>query len=1002
MKRTCAVKRVGLVMVGVLVAGGACTHTPELYCEDSADCTDPERPYCDLYGDYPASEGHGKTCIPDPFADVDAGVADAGVIDGAPADAGIASLTVAVVGNGSVISDPIGINCGGGNSDCAAAFEFATSITLTATPAVDSSFSGWTEAPAGCESGGCTFVINGDESLNANFALKEYLLTVTTGGDGSGGVTSTSPAGGIDCGSDCTEAYDHGTVVELSAAATGDSAFGGWSGACSGLNPTDCSITMDAAKSVGAAFDLDLFSLSVSLTGTGAGAVTSSPGAIDCPGSCADSYNGGTLVTLTATPDGTSTFAAWTNCTPTGTFTCQTTVNAATSVTAEFTRITYSLAVTKSGGGDGQIWSSSPVGINCAPGCASQSADFDADTVVTLNAVADGNSAFAGWSGGGCSGTGPCAVTMDAAKSVTATFLSTNANLADLTVSAPGGLAPAFNDITTDYAMNASSLIQEAQITATAADEGATITVDGAAVASGAAADIASLWDGVPTTIVVTAEAGNTKTHTVADGVVGDVAQGAYVKASNTNAGDEFGFSVSVSGDTMVIGAPKEDSSTTGTSSSGNNSADDAGAVYVYRRSGASWTQEAYIKASNTDAGDQFGYDVALFGDTLVVSAVGEDSIGTGVNPAAQTDNHAEGAGAVYVFRRSGAIWSQEAYLKASNTNPGDQFGYSVAIYGDTIAVGARDEDGAGTGVNPTTQSDNSATDSGAVYLFKRSGETWSQTAYIKACNTGAGDWFGYDVAVSEDWLAVGARGEDSNAVGSGNSCGLAGDQADDDSAEDSGAAYLYKLPDWSEQYYVKASNTGAGDLFGVSVALSSELLIVGALYEDSSAIGFNPGPVGEADNGANNAGAAYVFYYNGALAWPQATYLKASNTDAGDTFGSAVAIYGNKVVVSARNENSSATGVDPAAPAQDDDSAGNAGAVYIYLAVDDGGSSLTPIYVKASNSDADDRFGLSVALSQDTLVVGAFNEDSVATGVNPAGQSDNSAANAGAAYVFH
>ena len=136
---------------------------------------------------------------------------------------------------------------------------------------------------------------------------------------------------------------------------------------------------------------------------------------------------------------------------------------------------------------------------------------------------------------------------------------------------------------------------------------------------------------------------------------------------------------------------------------------------------------EAYLKASNTGVGDLFGYSVSLSGDTLAVGAVGEASNTTGVN-ASQSDNSARGSGAVYIFTRSGTTWSQQAYLKASNTGRGDTFGHSVSLLGDTLTVGASYESSSATGVNGS-QSDNSARESGAVYVFTRSGTTWSQQA---------------------------------------------------------------------------------------------------------------------------------------------------------------------------------------------------------------------------------------------------------------------------------
>ena len=204
-------------------------------------------------------------------------------------------------------------------------------------------------------------------------------------------------------------------------------------------------------------------------------------------------------------------------------------------------------------------------------------------------------------------------------------------------------------------------------------------------------------------------------------------AQEAYIKASNTNAADRFGQSVAVSGDgnTLAVGADGEDSAATGVNGDqADNNAVAAGAVYVFTRdSGGVWTQQAYVKASITDADDGFGHSVALSGDgnTLVVGADGEDSAATGVN-GDQTDNNAPGAGAVYFFTRKnfGSVWIQQAYIKASNTDASDGFGHSVALSGDDnrLAVGADGEDSAAIGVNGD-QADNNASAAGAVYVSR-------------------------------------------------------------------------------------------------------------------------------------------------------------------------------------------------------------------------------------------------------------------------------------------
>jgi hypothetical protein len=190
--------------------------------------------------------------------------------------------------------------------------------------------------------------------------------------------------------------------------------------------------------------------------------------------------------------------------------------------------------------------------------------------------------------------------------------------------------------------------------------------------------------------------------------------QQAYLKASNTGAGDRFGGSVSVSGDTVVVGAYLEDSSTTGVNSTPNNSATDSGAAYVFVRGGTTWSQQAYLKASNTGANDYFGNSVAVSGDTVVVGAPYEDSGTTGVNST--PNESAADSGAAYVFLRSGTTWSQQAYLKASNTGANDYFGWSVSVSGDTVVVGANLEDSSTTGVNSTP--DESASASGAAYIF--------------------------------------------------------------------------------------------------------------------------------------------------------------------------------------------------------------------------------------------------------------------------------------------
>ena len=405
--------------------------------------------------------------------------------------------------------------------------------------------------------------------------------------------------------------------------------------------------------------------------------------------------------------------------------------------------------------------------------------------------------------------------------------------------------------------------------------------------------------------------------------------QQAYIKASNTGANDNFGqtLALSADGNTLVVGAFLEDSSASGVDGDqSNNGASDSGAVYVFTRTGSTWSQEAYVKASTVGSDDQFGYYLALSsdGNTLAVGAIGEDSSVTGVD-GDQSNNGASGSGAVYVFTRVGSTWSQQAYIKASNTGIGDRFGSSLALSpdGNTLAVGASGEGSSTTGIDGD-QSNNSAYNAGAVYVFTRIGSAWSQQAYIKASNAGAYDQFGYSVALNSDGntLAVGAFLEESSATG------IDGNQASN-SASGSGAVYVFTRIGsvWSQEAYVKASNTGSNDQLGYAVALSSDgnTLVVGARAEASSAIGVN----GDQSDGASGAGAVYVFSRSGST-WSQVTYVKASNTGVSDFFGASVALSAdsNTLAVGACQEYSAATGIGGN---QANNSAEAAGAVYLY-----------------------------------------------------------------------
>ncbi len=323
------------------------------------------------------------------------------------------SLTVVPTGSGTgtVTSDVPGINC---PSTCVHDFDEGTPVTLHASPdGVTSLFGGW--SGGGCSgTDDCTITMDTAASVTATFVLVSRLLTAATAGTGVGSVTSD--VGGIDCPAACGQTYTHGTSVQLTADPGAGSTFTGWSGDCSGTSLT-CGVTMNAARSVTATFVPNV-ALTVGTTGSSTGSVSSDTGGITCPGTCSATYVQGTIVQLTATPGINSSFGGWSGGGCSGTGVCQITMDAAKDVTATFAPTPRQLTVSLAGTGTGSV-ASNPSGITCPSTC---SGAYAHGTVVQLSAAAGSGSTFGGWSGGGCSGTGACQVTMNAATSVTATF----------------------------------------------------------------------------------------------------------------------------------------------------------------------------------------------------------------------------------------------------------------------------------------------------------------------------------------------------------------------------------------------------------------------------------------------------------------------------------------------------------------------------------------------------------------------------------------------------
>lgn len=428
--------------------------------------------------------------------------------------------------------------------------------------------------------------------------------------------------------------------------------------------------------------------------------------------------------------------------------------------------------------------------------------------------------------------------------------------------------------------------------------------------------------------------------------------------------------------------------------------------------------QVAYLKPSNPGAHDHFGcggafdghagWGAAVSGDgnTLVVGAPHEGSTARGVN-GVQASDDAHGAGAAYVYIRSGGGWVQQAYLKPSNTRASAEFGHAVAISGDgnTLVVSAFWESSNARGVNGN-QDDESIPQAGAAYVFTRRGNQWTQQAYLKASNTGEpgtadtfgdGDQFGVSLAISDDGgtIAIGAHSEDSSGVN---------DNQHDNSMQLAGAVYVFTrtTASWAQTAFIKPANPGGGDMFGYSVSLSADgrTLAVGAFDEDSSA----RVPNGPADDRRNGAGAVYVFVRPAAAPglWYQQGFLHAQNNEGGDSFGVAVSLSddGNTLLVGMLDEDCRATGVNPAAACDDDRAADiSTGAAYVF--VRSGAAWTQQAFFKPTNTGANDWFGSRLVLSGDGTVaaVPAPLEDGPGRGTG--GSQEDGAAESGAVYLF-
>jgi len=332
----------------------------------------------------------------------------------------------------------------------------------------------------------------------------------------------------------------------------------------------------------------------------------------------------------------------------------------------------------------------------------------------------------------------------------------------------------------------------------------------------------------------------------------------AELAAENPGVADQFGHAVALVGDTLLVGAPGEDSSATGINGDATlNDAFDTGAAYLFVRQNDQWMQTSYFKGDSTAGGDRFGFSIAARNGLIVVGAPGEASSATGVNGDAR-DNSLVDSGAAFIFERTDAGVSQAAYLKASNTGVGDAFGTAVDLTDTTVVVGAPNEDSGFSGNPSILESDNSLGNAGAVYTFVDNGTAWVQSAFLKSSSPDNQDRFGDDLAIESNTLVIAAPSEDgSNTVIS--------ETVFDNATNDGGAVFIFQnmtvaeprnMGLWSQQLVVRGTSPDAGDIFGSSVSLGDGTLAIGVPGESS-----NPQPVANpADNSLAGAGAVFIF----------------------------------------------------------------------------------------------------------------------------------------------
>jgi len=368
--------------------------------------------------------------------------------------------------------------------------------------------------------------------------------------------------------------------------------------------------------------------------------------------------------------------------------------------------------------------------------------------------------------------------------------------------------------------------------------------------------------------------------------------------ASDGAANDHFSeYAVALDDNTALIGAYYDDDK-------GANS----GSVYVFTRTGTTWTEQQKLLAIDGAAGDNFGVSVTLSGDTAIIGAPGDENL----------------TGSAYVFTRTGTTWTQQAKLTAPDGVPDAFFGYPVSLSGDTIMIGANQDDDNGYW-------------SGSVYVFIRTGTTWTQQAKLIASDGGVEDGFGYGISLVGDTALIGAIW-------------------DNDYGNHSGSAYVFTRTgtNWTQQQKLLPSDGVTDAQFGISVSLDGNTALIGANRDD--------------DNGLRS-GSAYVFTRTGTT-WTQEAKLIASDGATEERFGIDVALEGDTALIGSETP----------------DNGDNSGSVYVFTGT--GNTWTEGQKLLASDGASVDWFGFSIALDGDTALFAAS-------------QDDDNGFNSGSAYIF-